>query len=389
MAWYRTGTCSTTNGSTTVTGSGTDWIAGVGVGEAFLGPDGRVYEIASVVSATQLTLGSVYLGSTVSGQAYQILPSQSYIRDLAAQAATLVATYATFAATAGSGKFGDGTISAPGISFTNDQDTGIRRAGSNDFRLTAGGADQAAITSAGLAVQDQKLRITGSLDATKIALFEVDGFTTATTRTFTLPDASTTLVGTATTQTLENKTLTSPVINMSAGTANTILHLNGNKVVSNSSALTFTNGWSEAGTVFTGFGVNITDSASASGSLLIDLKLNGSSKFRVTKDGEILSSSTSADDATLAGFSAYSIDLIGAISKDVVGVPEAIEKIVSLLTGLSDLAAVLGRSRLLSRTAVPASASSYGQAGEVAIDASHIYICTATNTWKRAAISTW
>ena len=40
-------------------------------------------------------------------------------------------------------------------------------------------------------------------------------------------------------------------------------------------------------------------------------------------------------------------------------------------------------------THTPASASATGTAGEVAWDANYIYICTATNTWKRVAISTW
>lgn len=38
---------------------------------------------------------------------------------------------------------------------------------------------------------------------------------------------------------------------------------------------------------------------------------------------------------------------------------------------------------------VPASASATGVAGTIAWDANYIYICTATNTWKRVAISTW
>ncbi len=37
----------------------------------------------------------------------------------------------------------------------------------------------------------------------------------------------------------------------------------------------------------------------------------------------------------------------------------------------------------------PASAGAAGVTGEIRIDASHIYICTATNTWKRIAIATW
>jgi hypothetical protein len=30
-----------------------------------------------------------------------------------------------------------------------------------------------------------------------------------------------------------------------------------------------------------------------------------------------------------------------------------------------------------------------GNQGEVAWDANYIYVCTATNTWRRAAISSW
>lgn len=46
-------------------------------------------------------------------------------------------------------------------------------------------------------------------------------------------------------------------------------------------------------------------------------------------------------------------------------------------------------SRPILPTHTPASASATGTAGEVAWDADYIYICTATNTWKRVAISTW
>jgi hypothetical protein len=39
--------------------------------------------------------------------------------------------------------------------------------------------------------------------------------------------------------------------------------------------------------------------------------------------------------------------------------------------------------------AAPSTASDTGTAGQVASDADYIYICTATDTWKRVAISTW
>jgi hypothetical protein len=40
-------------------------------------------------------------------------------------------------------------------------------------------------------------------------------------------------------------------------------------------------------------------------------------------------------------------------------------------------------------TLTPATSSSAGVAGQIAWDASFVYVCTATNTWKRASISSW
>ena len=37
----------------------------------------------------------------------------------------------------------------------------------------------------------------------------------------------------------------------------------------------------------------------------------------------------------------------------------------------------------------PASANSTGTTGTIAYDSNYIYICTATNTWKRASLTTW
>jgi hypothetical protein len=50
---------------------------------------------------------------------------------------------------------------------------------------------------------------------------------------------------------------------------------------------------------------------------------------------------------------------------------------------------VTGKFYLSALNTAPANASDTGTAGEIRIDANHIYICTATNTWKRVAIATW
>jgi hypothetical protein len=69
------------------------------------------------------------------------------------------------------------------------------------------------ITSPTITVRDNVLTIQDNADPTKQVQFQLSGITTATTRTLTIPNASTTLVGTDATQTLTNKTLTSPTIN--------------------------------------------------------------------------------------------------------------------------------------------------------------------------------
>ena len=39
--------------------------------------------------------------------------------------------------------------------------------------------------------------------------------------------------------------------------------------------------------------------------------------------------------------------------------------------------------------AAPATTTSTGTIGQLAIDSSNVYVCVATNTWKRAALTDW
>jgi hypothetical protein len=45
--------------------------------------------------------------------------------------------------------------------------------------------------------------------------------------------------------------------------------------------------WNDGATTFTGIGLNVTDTASSASSLLMDLQVGGSSKFKVAKDGVV------------------------------------------------------------------------------------------------------
>jgi hypothetical protein len=68
---YTTGTVSVTQGSNTVTGSGTGWNSAF-KSRKFIGPDGATYKIASIATVTSMILSSPYQGESVSGQAYAI-----------------------------------------------------------------------------------------------------------------------------------------------------------------------------------------------------------------------------------------------------------------------------------------------------------------------------
>lgn len=55
----------------------------------------------------------------------------------------------------------------------------------------------------------------------------------------------------------------------------------------------------------------------------------------------------------------------------------------------ADLGAADTQLTLALASNAPASAGATGSAGQIAWDADYIYICVATNTWKRVAIATW
>jgi hypothetical protein len=105
-----------------------------------------------------------------------------------------------------------------------------------------------------------------------------------------------------------------------------------------------------AGSSFSdGSRVNISNRAGGSG--YFDLVVNGSERLRVDSSGRLLVGTSS--------------DSGGALLQ-------------------------VNDNRIRIATAnTPASAGATGTTGEIAWDADYIYVCTATNTWKRTAIATW
>ncbi|WP_397448114.1 hypothetical protein [Pseudomonas sp. NA-150] len=104
MAWYRTGTIGVTINSNAVIGTGTAFIANSRVGDGFLGPDGRWYEVTNIASDTALSIAPNFLGATGTTGTFAIAPLQGYPKALADGFNALNNQFgATFAALGSSG----------------------------------------------------------------------------------------------------------------------------------------------------------------------------------------------------------------------------------------------------------------------------------------------
>ena len=163
--------------------------------------------ISELPVATVLTSTDTYLGqNTSTGETFQV-PYSAFI-------AALPAGPAGPTGSAGSTIL-NGTVD-PSSGTGTDGDFYINTTTSMIFGPKASGTWPAGVSLVGPAgstsMSDSVFEIYDNGDSTKKLKFEVSGITTATTRTVSIPDASTTLVGTDTTQTLTNKTLTTPVI---------------------------------------------------------------------------------------------------------------------------------------------------------------------------------
>jgi len=157
--WHRDGTVDVTNGSTTVTGTGTNFNGAIRVGDAAHLPDGRSYEITGVVSDTEITIATGYLGSTATGQDYAVQPTRGILQDFNDSALSLLSTVQGYVDGPLSGLFGDGTVGTPGVGFSSDTDTGFYRPGSNQLAAATGGVLRWLLSSTAMQID---VPITGS-----------------------------------------------------------------------------------------------------------------------------------------------------------------------------------------------------------------------------------
>lgn len=91
----------------------------------------------------------------------------------------------------------------------------------------------------------------------------------------------------------------------------------GRTVTASAPLLDLSQTWNNAGVTFTGFKLNVTSTASAAGSLLLDLQVAGSSRFTVDKAGGLVTSSDAYFSGDLKGILNTSKLTLGA-SSDVI-----------------------------------------------------------------------
>jgi hypothetical protein len=91
MSWYREGVITLTNGSKTVIGTGTAWLANVVASSGLKTPTG-IEEIESVSSNGALQLVLPYAGASASNVAYAIIPTQGLVPKLTKGVGDLLST---------------------------------------------------------------------------------------------------------------------------------------------------------------------------------------------------------------------------------------------------------------------------------------------------------
>jgi hypothetical protein len=142
---------------------------------------------------------------------------------------------------------------------------------------------------------------------------------------------------------------------------------------------------------FLNYGYNTT-----AASTYLDIGHNGTTgQVRLTQPGNLLIGTTT-DATSLAGGLVVNGSGAGATSSSTstgalrvtggVGVSGAMN-----VGGAATFAGAvtIGGTVIHTLSATPASATAAGTVGTMSWDANYIYICTATNTWKRVAIATW
>lgn len=143
--WYSTGTVGFTNGSSTVTGTGTAFIGNAAVGMAIrkLGA-AQLYQITGIVSATELTITPAYDAGSETGAAYEIVPIQGYLVETHAALTALLAQIDSYIDGPLAGVFDSDVTAGGGLAAASHVDVGQASGGGATGRLS-GSLDRLAL----------------------------------------------------------------------------------------------------------------------------------------------------------------------------------------------------------------------------------------------------
>jgi hypothetical protein len=313
-----------------------------------------------------------------------------------------VTSTATFDATA---VFAAGSAGSPSLTIAGDTDTGIYSPGANQVAISTNGTGRLFVTSDGTIKTSSNISLAGASAGGVRYLSLLDEVSTYT-GSFVLQagGGSSGFGGAITMYGHSHASYPGSVyIGTSAGSSGALIFGTNNALDPAAEKMRIT----AAGLL--GLGTSSPQS-------LFHLSVSGLADLRFTDTGEATDQKNWAfqtgtgigagtfrlraiNDANSSGENAYLITKSGTSIQThqwLTGGTERarIDSSGRLLVGTSSdsggaLLQVNGDRVRIATAKTPASASDTGVAGEICWDASYVYVCTATNTWKRTAISTW
>ena len=234
----------------------------------------------------------------------------------------------------------------------------------------------------------------GKINANFVELYTLLGDGT-TLHGLTFPNATDTVVTLAETQTLTNKTLTAPVLGGDVSTAS------GNLTVDPATAILEVkgDGSSVDGKIKLNCHVNShgqtlsaqPHSASVTNTMLLPAGADSTLVSEVATQ-TLTNKTIDLTDNTVTGTTAeFNTALSDGDFATLAGTETLTNKSLTspTITGSGSIAATDVTAEITLGGTAPSSASDTGTAGDIRYDADYIYVCVATDTWKRVAISTW